>query len=318
MGEWMSIKDQYVTKMDKPVPLKKKRFFTKRDGIGYLFSAPLLIGIFGFALFPMIDALILSFQKPGGLLGKGWVGLSNYQYVLTDGQFWKAIYNTFYMGVLSVVLGIVLSFTLASLIYNVHSVRWRNFFKGVYFLPNVVSMVAASILFSFLFYPGHEGLLNYALGLLGLGPIGWFNDPTYSRFSIVLMTLWSMLGYNTIIFLAALTSVPRELYEAAEVDGGNWFQKWVYITIPYLKPIIMFMVIIGTINSMKRFTEVWLIGGTAGNPAGTLMTAVLYIYRNAFLGNQMGVGTAASYVLFVIILAITVVLLQVNRKGNFN
>lgn len=295
----------------------KKKFLTSRDRAGLILSAPLLIGIFGFAIYPMVAALIMSFQRTSSLSGE-WVGLKNYSYVLTDSMFWKSIYNTFYMGILSVVLGVSLSFILATLIHNVPGIKWKNFFKGIYFLPNVVSLVATSILFTFLFNPGEEGLLNYFIGLFGIDPVGWFTDPSVSRFSIVLMTLWGMLGYNTIIFIAALTSVPRDLYEAAEVDGANWFKKWFYITIPYLKPIILFMVIMATITSMKRFTDVWLIGGTAGNPAGSLITAVLYIYRNAFLSSQMGIGTAASYVLFMIILVLTISLLLSNRKSNFD
>jgi len=301
-----------------PTTVSRKKFFTRRDLAGYLFSAPLLIGIAVFSIYPMIGALILSFKKSSKSYEGEWTGLSNYKYVLTDSLFWKSIYNTFYMGILSVVLGVTFSFILASLIHNISKPKWRNFFKGVYFLPNVVSLVATSILFTFLFNPGEEGLLNYALGLVGIEPIGWFTDPNYARFSIVLMTLWGMLGYNTIIFIAALTSVPRDLYEASEVDGANWLQKWFYITVPYLRPIIIFMVIIGTINAMKRFTDVWLIGGTAGNPAGSLMTAVLYIYRNGFLSSQMGVATAASYILFFFILVLTIILMFTNKKSNLD
>lgn len=295
----------------------KKKFFTSKDLAGYVFSAPLVIGVLVFAIYPMVGALILSFQKSSTSFGGDWVGLANYKSVFTDSIFWKSLYNTLYMGVLSVILGVSLSFILATLIYNVPWVRWRNFFKGVYFLPNVVSLVATSILFQFLFNSGSEGLLNYVLGLIGVESVGWFTNPSVSRFSIVLMTLWGMLGYNTIIFLAALTSVPRDLYEAAEVDGANWFKKWYYITIPYLKPIILFMVIMSTIGAMKRFTEVWLIGGTGGNPAGSLMTVVLYIYRNAFSASQMGIATAASYILFMFILILTVIMLYLNRKNNF-
>lgn len=301
-----------------PSTLNRKKFFTRRDLAGYLFSAPLLIGIAVFSIYPMIGALILSFKKSSKSFEGDWTGLSNYKYVLTDSLFWKSIYNTFYMGILSVFFGVTFSFILASLIHNISKSKWRNFFKGVYFLPNVVSLVATSILFTFLFNPGEEGLLNYVLGLVGIEPIGWFTDPKYARFSIVLMTLWGMLGYNTIIFIAALTSVPKDLYEAAEVDGANWLKKWFYITVPYLKPIIIFMVIIGTINAMKRFTDVWLIGGTAGNPAGSLMTAVLYIYRNGFLSSQMGIATAASYILFFFILVLTIVLMFTNKKSNLD
>ncbi|WP_059103001.1 carbohydrate ABC transporter permease [Shouchella shacheensis] len=296
----------------------KKKFLSSKDWAGLAFSAPLIIGVFAFAIYPMIAALILSFQRSSGSLAGSWVGFGNYQRVLDDSMFWQALGNTLYMGVFTVILGVSLSFILATLIYNVPSSRWRNFFKGVYFLPNVVSMVATAILFQLIFHPGNAGILNYVLGWVGIEPVGWFTDPNVSRFSIVLMTLWGMLGYNTIIFLAALTSVPNDLYEAAEIDGANWFKKWFYITVPYLRSIIMFMVIITTINSMKRFTDVWLIGGTAGNPSGSLMSVVLYIYRNAFHSNQMGIATAASYLLFLLILVLTIIMLRVNKKNQFD
>ncbi|MGN7385271.1 carbohydrate ABC transporter permease [Paenibacillus sp. SAFN-117] len=285
--------------------------------MGYLFSAPLIVGVMAFAIYPMFAALYMSFLQTGGSAMSGtWVGASNYEYVMKDPIFWQALYNTFYMGIFSVVLGIGLSFILASLI---NSLKWelgKNFFKGVYFLPNVVSAVATSLLFSFLFYPAKEGLLNFVVGWFNIEPVGWFTDPRFSRFSIVLMSLWGALGYNTIIFLAGLQSVPRELYEAAEVDGAGGLKRWYYITIPYLRPIFVFMLIMGTIGGMKRFTDVWLIGGTAGNPGGSLMTAVLYIYRNAFLASQMGVATAASYLLFIIILILTIFMMLMNRRKN--
>lgn len=314
----LAAKTEYPTGKKNPMrQAHKKKYFTPQDWAGFAFSAPLVIGIIVFAIYPMFGALILSFQRSATSFGGEWVGLGNYKYVFTDSMFWKSLYNTLYMGVLAVILGVSLSFILATLIHNVPWIKWRNFFKGVYFLPNVVSLVATSILFQFLFNPGSEGLLNFVLGIVGIEPIGWFTNPDISRFSIVLMNLWGMLGYNTIIFIAALTSVPTDLYEAAEVDGANWFKKWFYITVPYLRPIILFMVIISTIGAMKRFTDVWLIGGTAGNPAGSLMTVVLYIYRNAFLASQMGIATAASYILFMIILIFTIVLLLTNRKSNF-
>jgi len=314
----METKTNLSMKKNVEIRPNKKRKFTSTDWAGYMFSAPLVIGVLVFAIYPMIGALVLSFQKSASSFGGEWIGLSNYKFVISDSIFWKSLYNTVYMGVLAVILGVSFSFILATFIHNIPWLQWRNFFKGVYFLPNVVSLVATSILFQFLFNPGKEGLLNFVLGWGGMDPIGWFTNPSFSRFSIVLMTLWGMLGYNTIIFIAALTSVPRDLYEAAEVDGANWFKKWLYITVPYLKPIILFMVIISTISAMKRFTDVWLIGGTAGNPAGSLMTVVLYIYRNAFLASQMGIATAASYILFMIILILTVVMLLSNRKSNLD
>lgn len=288
--------------------------------MGYAFSAPLIIGVFAFAVYPMLAALYMSFQQTSGSgTGELWVGWSNYRYVLEDSIFWQSLANTFYMGVLSILLGIGVSFILASLI---NSLTWnfgKNMFKGIYFLPNVVSAVATSLLFSFLFYPDHTGLLNYVLGWIGVEPIGWFTDARFSRFGIVLMSMWGALGYNTIIFLAGLQSVPRDLYEAAAVDGASGLRRWLHITIPYLRPIFFFMLIIGTIGGMKRFTDVWLIGGTAGNPNGSLMTAVLYIYRSAFLSSQMGLATAASYLLFLVILLLTVLLFLLNgRKSSWD
>ncbi|MBV6716373.1 carbohydrate ABC transporter permease [Paenibacillus chitinolyticus] len=305
------------TSIDRKSKQVNRKRFTRNDCMGYLFSAPLILGVLVFAIYPMFAALYMSFQQTTGLtLSGNWVGWSNYTYVLQDPIFWQALENTFLMGILSVLFGIGLSFILASLINNLRWTFGKNFFKAVYFLPNVVSAVATSLLFSFLFFPSKEGLLNFVLGWIGLDPVGWFTNPAVSRFSIVLMSLWGALGYNTIIFLAGLQSVPRDLYEAAEVDGASAYSKWLYITIPYLRPIFGFMLIMGTIGGMKRFTDVWLLGGTAGNPGGSLMTVVLYIYRNAFLAAQMGLATAASYLLFVIILLLTTVLMMVNRRKD--
>lgn len=306
-------------KTDTPLEpkVKRKRRFTRNDWMGYLFSAPLIIGVLAFAIYPMIAALIMSFHQTSGLsIGGTWVGLNNYDYVLSDSLFWQALTNTLFIGIWSVLLGIALSFILASLINNLKWHMGKNFFKAVFFLPNVVSGVATTLLFSFLFYPSKEGLLNFVIGLFGIDPVGWFTNPQVSRYSIVLMSLWGALGYNTIIFLAGLQSVPRDLNEAAEVDGAGTYRKWLYVTIPYLRPIFVFMLIMGTIGGMKRFTDVWLIGGTAGNPGGSLMTVVLYIYRNAFLSSQMGTATAASYLLFIMIFVLTAVMMLLNRRKD--
>ncbi|KIL40615.1 ABC transporter permease [Gordoniibacillus kamchatkensis] len=296
---------------------RTKKAREKSNKMGYVFVAPLVIGVLAFAIYPMFAALYLSFnQTSGAALNGKWVGWSNYRYALHDPIFWKSLYNTIYMGIFSVALGIVVSFVLASMINSVKWVKGKNMFKGIFFLPNVISAVATTLLFSFLFFPTKQGVINFVLGTVHIDPVGWFTDPRFSRISIVLMSLWGALGYNTIIFIAGLQSVPRDLYEAAEVDGAAGLKKWWYITIPYMRPIFVFMIVMGTIGSMKRFTDVWLIGGTAGNPSGTLLTSVLYIYRNAFLAGQMGLATAASYLLFIVILILTVLLLRLNRKKD--
>jgi multiple sugar transport system permease protein len=301
-----------------PEPARRwSKVKVRNNKMGYVFVAPLVLGVLAFAIYPMFAALYLSFnQTSGATLNGKWVGLSNYRYALNDPIFWKSLYNTLYMGILSVSIGIIVSFILASMINSVKWVNGKNMFKGIFFLPNVISAVASTLLFSFLFYPTKQGLLNFVLGFLHIDPVGWFTDPRFSQISIVLMSLWGALGYNTIIFIAGLQSVPRDLYEAAEVDGAAGLKKWWYITIPYMRPIFVFMIVMGTIGSMKRFTDVWLIGGTAGNPSGTLLTSVLYIYRNAFLAAQMGLASASSYLLFFVILILTVLLLRLSRKKD--
>lgn len=313
----MAEKTETLTVQPQMPQIRRLGWLTKNDWMGLLFVSPLVLGILIFAIYPMFAALLTSFKQVSGSgLGGTWVGFNNYAYVLNDPIFWQSLYNTFYIGVLSVIFGIVVSFILASMI---NSLKWggaKNWYKGIFFLPNVVSAVASSLLFTFMFFPTKQGIINYALGFVGVDPVGWFTDPNYSRITIVLMSMWGALGYNTIIFIAGLQSVPRDLYEAAEVDGAGRLKRWFYITIPYMRSIFVFMIVMGTIHSMKRFTDVWLIGGTAGNPSGSLLTSVLYIYRNAFLANQMGLATAASYLLFIVIFILTVLLLRLNTKKN--
>ncbi|MFK7694495.1 carbohydrate ABC transporter permease [Paenibacillus sp. HJGM_3] len=287
--------------------------FKKTDLVGYAFVAPMLLGIAVFFLYPMLASFDLSFRNANGAADSAR-NLNNYAWIVRDPNFWSAVFNTIYMAFLSVVTGLVFPFVLASLI---NSVRWgKGLFKSVFFLPNIVSVVGTAILFTYIFYPTEQGLMNSIIGWIGFDEIGWFSDPRYSKYSIVLMGLWGSLGYNTIIFLAGLQSVPRDLYEAAEVDGANPVQKWWYITIPYLRAIFVFIIVIGTIGSMKRFGDVWMIGGNAGNPNGSLLTIVLYIYRNAFEAYQIGIGSAAAFLLFVIIMIFSLLNLRIFGKNN--
>ena len=292
---------------------KHKIKFGLNDWIGLGFVAPTLIGLFVFSIYPMFASFIMSFQQTNGMSGT-WNGLNNYIFILNDNVFWKSVYNTLYMGVIWVTLEVCFSFILASMINNV---AWgKSFFKSVFFLPNIISTVAVTILFSFLLYPTEQGLINYVLKIFNIGPIGWFTNPRYSKISIVIMNIWGSVGYDSIIFLAGLQNVPKELYEAAEIDGASGLRKWWSITIPYLKPIFTFIIVIGTIGSMKRFSDVWLMGGTAGNPNGSLLTVVVYIYRNAFMASQVGLASAAAYVLFAFILILSIVNLKVFNKDD--
>jgi len=273
----------------------------------------MVTGILVFVLYPMINALRYSFHRTDGVTGV-FVGFDNYLWLFRDKNFHSAVYNTVLMALMSVSTGVVFCFILASLINSL--ARGKNFFKSVFFLPNVVSMVAASILFSFLLHPSKAGLVNALLALFGVKPVPWFSHPSLAPFSIIILNIWRSCGYDTIIFLAGLQSVPKEYYDASQVDGANAFQRWLYITIPSVRPIIMFVIIMYTINSLKRISDVFMIGGLAGNPGGSLSTIVLYIYRNAWTAGQVGTASAAAYVLFLLSLSFTFLNYRVMKAGE--
>jgi ABC-type sugar transport systems, permease components len=309
------VRFMYIKVQRSSSPLRNKSFKLpgKEDITGFLFVTPMLLGILTFVAYPMIKAFLLSLQRTNGITGS-FIGLRNYAYILNDSNFTYAIVNTIILGVLTIVANMTISFIAATLIHNVRFMK--NAFKSIYFVPNIISVVSTSILFVIIMYPTNEGLLNYVLGFLKINPVGWFSDPAYSRAGVILMGMWASLGYYMLIFLSGLQGVPRELYEASEVDGSTKLQNWLYITIPYMKPIFVFLFMVGTISAMKRFGDVWMIGGTAGNPGGSLMTVVLYIYRNAFLANEVGLASASSYVLFVIILFLSLLNNKFLNKSN--
>ena len=187
-----------------------------RDWIGYAFCLPLLIGLVVFYYYPMIQAFLMSFQLTDGMGSHTWIGVQNYTKLFKDATYWSALWNTIYMAIFAVILNVAVPFIFASLI---NYVAWgKNFFKSLFFVPNVVSIVATSMLFKFVFYPTNQGIMNGFLANFGIEPLRWFSDPAMTRFTVCLMGLWSGLGYNIIIFLAALQNVSRELYEAADVD----------------------------------------------------------------------------------------------------
>lgn len=270
----------------------------------------MLAGVILFTLYPMVDTFLLSLQQTNGVNGV-YVGLDNYKEVLNNPDFYQAMGNTIYMGVLSIAIGFPSSFLLACLINK--TAKGKNFFKSVYFLPNIVSIVAISMIFRYFFAATREGVLNSFLGLFGVKPLGWLTNPKLAGLSVVLMGCWQ-IGYDAIIFLAGLQTIPRELYEAAEIDGAGEFQKWRSVTIPCMRPIFSFMLIMMTISQLKRFSDVYIIGTPTGNPSGSLMTIVLYIYRIAFQGKVVGYASAAAYILFVVVMAFTLVNMRISRE----
>lgn len=284
--------------------MKKKKALTQRDVTGYMFSLPTLLAILVFSIYPIIQSFIISFYNHNGVKGK-YIGIRNYTAVLQDPVFGKALLNTAYMGIFSLLLCLPLSLILATFIN--YCTKGKSFYKSIFFVPNVTSVVAAALIFTFLFYPDSTGPVNSILNFFGIPSQRFFSSPSQSRMSIVIMEVWRQVGYNAIIWLAALQSIPMELYEAASIDGAGKLKQWIHVTLPSLTPTIGFMVIMGTINMFKRFGDTFIIGGPDGNPGSSLYTLILYVYRTTFMMYQFGKASAASFLIFVMILFFTVI-----------
>ena len=278
----------------------------RRNIWAYIFIAPffLLFAIFG--LFPYLYAFYLSFVQWDGIGGPAsqqWVGLANYQSLFSDDVFWKSIYNSIWLFVvtsLNLVIALLLAFIL-----NSGLVRFKEFYRAAFFAPIVASSVAIAIIFSTLFGERY-GALNYVIGLVGIAPVDWLGSAFWIKPAIALVVIWRYFGWNTIIYLAGLQSINTDLYEAARVDGAGWRQIFFRITMPLMRPVITFTVILSIIGALQLFEEPLLLaGGTAStSPGGTDragLTVLVYMYSQAFQYLEFGYAAAMSVALFVII-----------------
>jgi ABC-type sugar transport system permease subunit len=195
-------------------------------------------------------------------------------------------------------------------------------FKVIYFLPQVTSTVAVALIFSYVFQP-NWGLINGTLRLLGVETLPlWLANPRFeltgSRSAVTLLAVWVALGYYILIFLAGLQAIPSELYDAAVVDGANPFQNWWYITVPSLRPSFIFLIITGMIDALSRFSDLWMLGGPGGTPARSLQTIVMYIYQTAFESNDFNLAAAATVILFIVMLLVTLVNFRTLLQPEFS
>jgi cellobiose transport system permease protein len=257
----------------------------------------LLFAVFG--LFPIVFSMYLSFQSWDGIGHMSYNGLNNYLFMVTDPEFWKAVRNTLLIWVFSTVPMLFSALVIAFLL-NSSMVKFRTFFRIGYFLPNVTSLVAVAIIFSTVF-SNNYGLLNYILSLFGLSTVEWLNKTWGIQIAVSIMVIWRWVGYNAVIYLAGLQSIPKVLYEAAKIDGASGIQTFFRITVPILRPIILFTVITSTIGGMQIFTEPQVLVGNDGGVDGGGLTIVLYLFREAFINNYFGYGAAVGWGMFVLI-----------------
>jgi len=275
----------------------------------YLFILPVLIVVTVFVFIPVIASLCLSFTEYDVINPPRFVGLKNYATLLfRDPLFWKSVANTcYYVGVV-VPFGMCLALALAVLINRIK--RFVAFFRTVYFLPMVTSVVAVSVVWKWLYAGDKYGLMNFFLTKLGAQPVDWLMNPNTTLPAIIVMSIWAGLGYNLLIFLAGLQNIPDFLYEAADIDGASTWQKFMNITIPMLKPTTMFVLIMSTITSFQVFEQVYIMTQGTEYTGGVLhcaLTVVSYLYERGFQRFMMGYASAIAYLLFVIIFVLTIV-----------
>lgn len=299
--------------------LPARRKWSKRDKanfkIAMLFLSPWIIGFVAFTLYPMLVSLYYSFTIYHSKIAPEWVGLQNYAELIGDKKFWIALYNTLYMVVIAVPLGLVASFFCAILL-NL-KVRGQSFYRVVYFLPSIVPTVAGTILFLWLLNP-QVGLVNTLLARIGIEGPNWMADPNWSKPALILLGLWGM-GGTIVIYLSGLQDVPVSLLEAAELDGANWFQRLWYVTIPMVSPITLFILITGMIGMFQYFAQAYVVGGgdSLGRPLNSTLFYSVYLYQKAFLFLEMGYASAMAWILFIIILIFTILLLKVSDRFTY-
>jgi multiple sugar transport system permease protein len=283
---------------------------------GYFFVAPWCVGFLIFTAGPMVASLLLSFTSWTMLSPPSWVGGENFERLLTaDPLFVRSLWNTTFYVLLSVPLATCLALGLALLLDQ--RVRGMALFRTIFFLPSVTNVVAVSVLWLWIFNP-EFGLLNSALRSIGIeGPL-WLQSETWAKPALVLMSLWGV-GGSMIIFLAALQGVPHELHEAAQLDGASPFRRFLHITLPMISPALFFSLIMGLIGGFQVFTQAFVMTGTAqpgseGGPNNSTLFMVLYLYKRAFMDFKMGYASAIAWVLFFIILLLTLAQKRLGQR----
>ena len=286
-----------------------RRVMTSDHVVGWAFASPAVLLILVFGLIPIAWSALLSFQKTNLLSPAHWVGLANYRALPNDPYFAQSMVHSAIYTVLFVPLSVA-GGLLTAIALN-RPIRGIRVYRTAVFVPVVVSTIATVIIFLWVFDPNF-GLANWLLGKVGLGPFAFFTSSNGALYSIVAMTVWGWIGFNVIVYLAALQGIPRELVEAAEIDGaGNWgiFRN---VTLPLLGPVTLFLVVWSSINALQLFDEVYL--ATNGGPGTATYVPVFYLYKLAFQQGIAGYAAAIAYVLFAVILVLTVAQLLVGKR----
>lgn len=277
----------------------------------YIFVSPFFIIFFTFFFFPSVSALILSFFKWNGVGTPDWIGLRNFQRLFEDANFWQAVGNTIIYVVASLFVVVPISMILAAIL-NTPILKLRGFWRSAFFSPIVTSSVAIALVFSLL-YSRDYGIINAVLGGLGISNIDWLGNPIWAKASIIILIIWRWTGYTAIYFLAGMQSISQELYEAAMIDGANAYQQFLKITLPLLRPVILYVSILVTTGSLQIFEEPYIL--TRGGPAMATISVAQYLYLYGIGNLKFGLGSAVGLLLFITIFTLSI--LQLRAYGVF-
>jgi ABC-type sugar transport system permease subunit len=275
----------------------------KKGYLPYLMVSPYLLHLLLFTAFPVIFSIVLTFFNWNIISPLEWNGLGNWKHVISDRLFWKSILNTLKFLAVHIPLQIIIALALAEVLNQ--KIKFRGFFRAAFFMPVVISGVVVTIMWQQLL--GYEtGIINRLLVGAGLGKVGWLTDPDVAMISIALMATWKNVGLYVILFLVGLQTVPKQYYEAADLEGASHWQKFTRITIPMINPTIFMVLVLSTLGGFSLFIEPYIM--TGGGPMNSTMSAVLYIYKEAFEYYHM--GYSATLGLFFALMIVMVIIIQ--------
>lgn len=289
----------------------------RKDNYGYLFIAPFFIIFLVFGLYPILYSFYLSLTSWDGFTTPVFIGLQNYERLVTDYVFWETLFNTFFIWIVSAIPQLVVALILAVILHE-KFLKGKSLFRAVFFFPNIVTAASLGLLVGLIF-SWQQGSFNHLLMSLGFikNPVNWPQHGWFMRFLTSGILFWQYFGYSMIIYIAGLQGINRDLLEAAEIDGATKVQVFLKITLPLLKPIIIFQIITSIIGGMQIFDQPFTLTNGTGNPDRMTMTSVMYLYNTAFTRYQYGYGSAIAFGLFVVIVIFSIISFVImNRKTN--
>lgn len=282
---------------------------------GWIFAGPALIVLGVFFAIPVASALLLSLTDfdlyaLADMSNLRFVALGNYIDLLQTPLFWKSLGNTAYFVVIGVPLSIAVSLG-AALLLNAKVARFKGLFRTALFAPVVTTLVAVAVIWRYLFHTSY-GLVNWALGHIGIAPVDWLGDPAWAMPTIILFAVWKNFGYNMVIFIAGLAAIPEDLYEAARIDGASRWQQFLHVTLPMLGPVLLVVAVITVSGYFQLFAEPYVM--TRGDPLQSTVSVLYFMYEEGFMWWNLGRASAVAFLLFLIILGVTTLLLRAGRR----